>query len=313
MQIAIEMPKLNANLFECVFFLYGVGPGTGKLDGPFGTGSIVARPSEVKGEYHFYGVTNWHLSHESGASIIRINTTDGATRFLNYEPTDWQFIPGADDLSIVDLTDDLRETDQIWFHSEDRFITKEHISKFEIEPGEDVFMVGLFDKQHGGSRNVPCARFGNLAMVASDQNPVVQPNGGVSASYLTDMRSRSGFSGSPVCIYRVPSTDLSGKSRTWPLDMTGGWAASGGVVTIKNHFLALLGVHCGQFWDAVEVRKSDRRPERTGEPILDGDRLWIEGSMNVVVPAWRISELLDLEVLEKARECRIPRQRAASE
>lgn len=59
----------------------------------------------------------------------------------------------------------------------------------------------------------------------------------------------------------------------------------------------MLGVHCGQFWDMVSVQKARQRPaartERLGDPILEGDELEIQSSMTIVVPAWRITELLD--------------------
>jgi hypothetical protein len=71
--------------------------------------------------------------------------------------------------------------------------------------------------------------------------------------------------------------------------------------------LGLLGIHCCQFWENVEVRKVEVRketvaPERKGDPILEGDRLKIPSSMTIVMPAWRIVELLDSEPLEMARK-----------
>jgi hypothetical protein len=67
----------------------------------------------------------------------------------------------------------------------------------------------------------------------------------------------------------------------------------------------LLGVHCGQYWDKIKVRKTPpTKHDREGDPIHEGDDLYIQGAMNVVVPAWRIRELLDLEVFETARKRR---------
>jgi hypothetical protein len=66
----------------------------------------------------------------------------------------------------------------------------------------------------------------------------------------------------------------------------------------------LLGIHCGQFWDTVEVRTARRKTEASGDPIKEGDKLLIQSGMTIVIPAWRIKQLLDLEVFEVARKKR---------
>src|ERR1700730_10815269 len=52
------------------------------------------------------------------------------------------------------------------------------------------------------------ARFGNISLLASDDAPIEQPNQQRRPSHIFDMRSRPGFSGSPVFVYRTPSGDL---------------------------------------------------------------------------------------------------------
>jgi len=81
----------------------------------------------------------------------------------------------------------------------------------------------------------------------------------------------------------------------------------------KPKFIFLFGVHCGQYYDEVEVLKT--RPkgrERIGDPIHEGDRLYIQSGMTIVVPAWRITELMNLEVLEMVRKQREERLGAAA-
>jgi hypothetical protein len=139
----------------------------------------------------------------------------------------------------MDLTDDISfETDQIMFIGEKQFISREMLEHLEIGLGEDVFMIGLYPDQSGGERNIPSGRFGNLAMVANDRSPVEQPNKMKRPSHLTDMRSRSGFSGSPVFVHRIPAADLSRPPLA--LDYNGGFAlfpnASG---TIKDLFFGI--------------------------------------------------------------------------
>jgi hypothetical protein len=219
------MPALRRELSDCVFYLYGRDPKTNEVVGPKGTGVIVSRhsrrvpkPSPLSDEQHrdlpdelihYYGVTNWHLSNRGGASIIRLNTRDGGSRFLDFDPVDWQFIPNSDDLSAIDLTDELKiEGDQVAAYSESLFITKEVIETFKIGLGEDAFMIGMFASHHGSKRNHPVARFGNVALLADEDSPVKQANDIMRLSHLVDMRSRGGFSGSPVSIWRVPESSL---------------------------------------------------------------------------------------------------------
>jgi hypothetical protein len=291
------MPKLLPTIAESVFFLFGRDPETNEIRGPRGTGFLVARESKrLPGELHYYGVTNWHVACR-GASIVRLNTIDGRSRLIEFDPADWQFIPGHD-IAAVDLDYLLDPTrDQIKHNNEDGFVTADGIKKLEIGPGEDTFMSGLFVSHGSADRNVPAMRFGNLSMLASDDAPVELATGASLPCHLVDMRSRTGFSGSPVFVYRSLDSDLSK------------WNDGGLVLDMMSPtFLSLLGIHCGQFWDTMEVRKSkptrNKRAERVGDPISEGDKLEIQSSMTIVLPAWRITELLDLEVFEIARQKR---------
>src|ERR1700690_268268 len=83
------MPRLNPTFKQMVFFLYGRDPKTSKVVGPLGSGFFVALEGvRSKNWYmrHFYAVTCWHVAVQNGASIIRINTTNGKSRFIELEP-----------------------------------------------------------------------------------------------------------------------------------------------------------------------------------------------------------------------------------
>lgn len=286
------MPKVAKTVSESVFFLFRHDPKTGRIVGPEGTGVLIARESKrLPGELHYYAVTNRHVACEGGASIIRLNTHDGGSRFIELDPSEWHFKKSGDDLAAADLGSRLDPTgDEIKHNNETGFVDQRTIEKLEIGPGEDVFMCGLFASHHGGERNVPTVRFGNLSMLASDQAPVELGTGASRPCHLADMRSRSGYSGSPVFVYRTFGSDLTTAADQYVgLDET-------------SIFMGLLGIHCGQFMDEIEVRKLRKpRSERKGDPISEGDELEIQSSMTVIVPAWRITELLDLEVFEMSR------------
>lgn len=300
------MPKIARTIERSVFYLFRKDPKTAAITGPHGTGVLIARESgQLAGELHYYAVTNKHVACALGASIIRLNTADGGTRFIDLGPEDWEFLPEGDDIAAADLDYRLRPGhDQVTHNNEDGFVSKAAIDGFEIGPGEDVFMCGLFSSHHGGDRNVPSVRFGNLSVLANDAAPIELETGARLPSHVVDMRSRSGYSGSPVFVYRVPSSDLTTIPEDWNMAQRGE-----GIFQIgrrNDHFLGFLGLHCGQFWDPVEVRvrRQKKRAERAGDPIKEGDRLLIQSGMTIVAPAWRITDLLNLEVFEMARKKR---------
>ena len=301
---ATGMPRLRPETADSVFFLYGRNPKTGELTGPHGTGFIVVRDANIAElKIHYYAVTNWHVSNRLGASIIRLNTKDGRSRFLEYDPIDWKFVPNGDDISAVDITDDLRKNDELVVANEFGFLTPFLIDHFKIGLGEDVFMIGLFSDQYGGERNTPAARFGNVALLANKDALIKQPNGIRRPSHLLDMRSRTGFSGSPVTIFRTPQNDISNMPPTNEKLLKVGFGLRK-YGTSENYFTSLLGIHCVQFWDKVEVYKKPPDSELDGDPIHEGDKLNIQSGMTIVAPAAAVTELLNLREFEMIRQKR---------
>jgi len=301
--VPVGMPRIDPQWVKTVFYLFRRNPESGEIDkDPSGTGFFVLRSStELAGYSHWYAVSNWHVTHDLGASIIRINALHGNHRFIEFDPIEWLFERDGDDLSIIDVTENLQGSlAEAWVVDERNFISKERYDDLMIDIGEDTIMVGLFSAHHGGERNIPSARFGNISMMPSDKALVKQPNHVQRPSYLVDTRSRGGYSGSPVFVYRTPDADIRRGIRPLPL-------------TQQNVLFALLGVHCGQFWEPVKVRKAPKRAEAVGVPILEGDDLRIEGGMTIVIPAWEISSLLDREELEMKRKDRDKKRRGSWE
>ena len=294
------MPHINQNLGSCAFFLYRC-DGNGNLLGPEGTGFIVSRQDPGYRERHFYAVTNWHVAL-CGASVIRINTLDGKTRVLEFGPEEWQFNAQGDDLAAVDITDHLNvESDDVTVILEELFATPTFASNTKLGFGDEVFMIGLFANHDGGERNLPLARFGNISAMPSDNVPIRQPNNNYRPSYVLDMRSRGGFSGSPVFVYRTPNADLTEQGTPNALGAIKKYQESVySMHSFHNLFLRLLGVHCAQFPEEVKFETA----EKIGDPIREGDTLRIASSMTVVVPAWRISELLDRPYFAEQRATR---------
>jgi hypothetical protein len=296
-RVRIGMPRLPFYATQPVFYLFRLNPKTGKIDGPGGTGCVVARRSErFPDQVHLYAITNHHVIVRGG-SIIRINYVEEKklkSRFIEKDPSEWQFLPNGDDLVAIDITQDLNpKKDYITRIPETAFATLDWARKIRIGVGDEVAMVGLFASHSGGDINVPIARFGNISLIASEFAKVRQPNGMECESHLVDMRSRTGFSGSPVFVYRRFEVQF----------------ANDGTAEFPNgpddFFMRLLGIQCAQFEDTIDLRKASKTAEVAAEeaiPLVEGDKLRLPSSIEVVIPAWRISELLDIPFFQLQRK-----------
>jgi len=304
------MPRFRPDIERVSFYLYRLDPRphakVGALQGPFGSGVVIELPaSNPMLSKHVYAVTAAHVV-ATGASIIRLNTKNDDSpdlyghRFMDeLTPDDWVSIPGGHDVAVADITDQLREGDWIRAARDVDFVTRDFIKQKKIGLGEDGFMLGLYVPSPGKKYNLPATRFGNIARLADDQHPVPQGHQIAHPSHIFDIHSRPGYSGSPVFLYRTPANDLTG------INPKGHWDLN----TTNNVFLALLGIHSGQFPDEINVETSDRPgakeiAEIPGDPIHEGDKLFIPSSMTIVVPAWAIIDVLNLPIFKEQRTMR---------
>lgn len=65
----------------------------------------------------------------------------------------------------------------------------------------------------------------------------------------------------------------------------------------------LLGAHAAQFGEPLKVELS-LSAERRGDPIKEGETIDIPSSMATVVPAYRITELLEMPKFKAQRDQR---------
>jgi hypothetical protein len=298
------------------FYLDRVNERTGELEGPCGTGFCVTIPSNVSGEIpHAYGVTASHVI-ASGASCVRFNRVyeeqDGkttkkvvGTKTIEIEPHEWHFIPGEDDIAAIDLTEHIGHRDDLLRGIPVTDLAHlGFIKESRLTLGEDVFMVGLFTGNPGNSFNHVAVRFGNLSQLANGDAPIKQGNGNIRPSHIIDMHSRPGFSGSPVFVYRTPGNDLTA------IDQDGNFIDD----AMKPHsaFVKLLGVHSGQFVERMGAERAEGM-RYDAEPIREGDRLAVQSSMTIVVPAWAILDLLAVPHFLEMRKMREQKARKREE
>ncbi len=327
------MPRLTPAIAGAVLFLYARHPEKCPDATPVGTGFVVGFPNQnnpaMGAPCHIYAVTCHHVGPR--ASFIRINTEGGGSRVIDTEPAEWQFLSDSDDVAAIDITDEIASTDEYAVIRVETFVTKQIITDLELGLGEDGFMLGLFANHPGAKRNLVASRFGNVSLLADEDEPVKQGNDILRPSHLFDMRSRTGFSGSPVFVYRTPSSDLRFEAlarkrtqghRSYAVsrddDVVGynaraqhdleSWIEE--TDNGRNIFLRLLGMHSAQLREPLTVfKESETNPPTLNEDgvVRHGDKLSIQSSMTVIVPAWRIIDLLqhkNFDGQRKAREMR---------
>lgn len=284
------MPRIPPNVLDCVCYLYE-GEDDARAGREFGgTAFIVFVASQFAGNGFLYAVTNRHVACQ-GASILRVNTRDGGTDIFPFEPDDWLFHPKYDIAVVpVPIRSDIHRVSYIPVES---FATQEGINKSRLGPGDDVFMVGRFLDHDGGPINIPSVRFGNISVMPA---PIEQEHIGMAYAFCIDLHSRSGYSGSPVFIYRTPGFDL---EETTPENIR-----ERQILVAGRQMLMLLGIHFAQFPEEWEVRAGLTKMEAKPRVPLIRDGAYIKGlsGMTCVLPAWSIREVLDLPLLKQARE-----------
>jgi hypothetical protein len=281
------MPQLGEYkaLLDCVFFLYDSADGA-KTGEPYGaTGFFVSVPSKKMESRLFpYAVTNWHAAVEGKNSVIGVNTVDGSRDAIVLKPEDWHYIPGKHDIAVAPLHG-RNDAHKIKFLHPSYFMSDDEEIGMDINAGDDVFMVGRFVDYDGIQTNQPAVRFGHISI--SNAN-VKQGTDYKGRSIVVDMHSRTGFSGSPVFVYRTagsvfPPQSPTGRGLTW-----------GG-----GHVMKLLGIHWGQFPEKWELREGGITE---ADLITDGQYVKGLSGMTCVCPCSAIQELLYLPELVKMRE-----------
>ena len=235
------MPRIPPKLLDNVIYLYKTRADAEACSDIGGTGFIVSLPAVKSGREFRYFVTNWHVAVRDGFSVVRVDKIDGATDYFEYNSVDWHFLPKFD-IAVVPVVIS-GSMHKVVVLPQDIFLTLERKNHEKIGPGDDVFMVGRFIAHQLLDQSVTAVRFGHISM---DPAPVLQSNGIHADTYCIDLRSRSGYSGSPVFVYRTPGYDLE--------EALGIGGEAKFLMSGTNH-LSLLGIHWGQFpeiWEVVD-------------------------------------------------------------
>ncbi len=244
-----------------------------------GTGFFVSREWEspaLAGRGVLYAVSNYHVVEKLGASVIRAMKVDGSPDIIELMPDDWVKHPTADLMAVCIFDKVQLATHKAkWVEFEKGLLNREKIQRYNVGIGDDVCMVGRFIGHDGKKINRPSVRFGNISMdVAGIFNPAT---GRVEDSYAVEMRSKPGYSGSPVFVLGTPEF-MNDKDK----------------VNQKRRFFQLLGVEWGHIYENQPTRNKDGSPA--------GQHTQQATGMNGVVPAWFVEELIGTGKLQKQFE-----------
>ena len=263
------MPRISDDILDCVIYLYRSEEEAARGEKVGGSGFLVSVPAErVDGGQFHYAVSNRHVVFDTAAPVIRLNTQRGDVDILSLDVHHWTPHPDGDDIA-VSLIGLKAEVHKFRVIPLDAFITSKIIDEHIIGPGDEAFMVGRFVNHQGKQRNIPSVRFGNISMMPWEalQHPIYKKD---QESFIVEMRSISGYSGSPVLVH-IPPFSVRPGGKTLTNRSFGPW---------------LLGVDWGHIFDKQPVlNKYDKEmPEKW--------RVRSNSGMVGVVPSWKLAELL---------------------
>ncbi len=282
--VPFGMPRIPDKFLETVFYLYPSEADAKAGRNAGGTGFLASLESKARPDLQFiFAVTNWHVACR-GSSVVRLMRKDGTPEIFPYGPEDWFFDPNGSDIAITPISASADYLKKAFVSIDGPFEAHETLSPIGI--GDDVFMIGRFVDHDGDEINRPTVRFGNISMMPA---PIMQENGNKRDAYCIDMHSRSGYSGSPVFVYRTVGTDIS-KNIEKPNEIDLGY----------SNLLMPLGVHIGQFSEIWKIKGRKVRAIPAESAELNATEEHIEGlsGMTCVVPLSDVRKLLELPKLK---------------
>ena len=270
------MPRIDDDVLESCVYLYPTVEDARSGERTGGSGLLVG----FRADDSLYAITNSHVIREGRSPVIRLNRTDGRLTVLPISQNNWVHHPDGDDLAACSL--DLGPEIAYRCIGDTAFCTKGDIQKYNIGPGDEVFMIGRFVSHEGKQRNLPSVRFGHIAMLPFE--PIRNSRGMLQEAFLVECRSLPGYSGSAVFLNPLPLV----------------WANVRKEAQVP---IRLLGVDFGHIQEtsfAYDVEESRNQ----GRKVLVEPKIGFDMNMGMacVIPAWKITDLLNVERFVRERE-----------
>jgi hypothetical protein len=254
------VPLIPDILTQSVGFLYHSAEAAEQGEAAGGTAFVVS--VVARGEPSILVVTNIHVAG-NGCTSLRLNSSDAGFRVL--EVSDWTFHPDGDDIAVagLELPSDVTTSAIQWAEVA---ATQTRLNELNAGVGDEVVMIGRFVAHDGRVRNAALARFGNIAMMPGE--PVTDGRGMKVEAFLVEMRSLSGFSGSPAFIYMGPGT----------------YRGDGRMMPFYSETIGLIGIDTGHKTMKLPIRDAGGAPT-----ALTADQ---NTGVAIVAPVWKIGEAL---------------------
>ena len=304
------MPTIREQFLDSVVYLYETESDAEHGEQTGGLGFLIGVPGPRSPHYalHLYVVTNKHVI-EGGYNVVRLTQASDRYGFrqkvrpdetviMSAPREEWRFPAVGDDLAIWHLGVQRPGADVDFAYVPHEACVRE-IDHVHYGPGDDCFMVGRFVTHAGTQKNLPTARFGNISMMPLEK---IRHRGVDVDAFLVETRSQAGYSGSPVFVYRqkttikVPIREPSAYKR----------AVREIELTAKEQYdIRLLGIDCAHLpnWAQIKDKYRDQHPQ-----LPPDARVELGTGMLVVVPAWKLTELLNREDVRGVREAEAERE-----
>ena len=261
--------RLPDQFLESVVFLYRTNEEAHASGSEGGTGFVVEIQEPLPNAGAKFIITCQHVVQQSGA-FVRINRKAGGVGVHHVPAHKWIQHPDGDDVAVAPLSD----VDRDWALSAipwpNGAAGRDAMRTFNVGIGDDVIMLGRFAAHTATSRNQPLARFGAIAMMPGE--PVQDGRNLWVEAYLVEMRSLSGFSGSPVIVYMAP----------------GSYRGDGRMVPFYEENYTLIGMDTGHKNLRTKILDG-----ASNTPVREGWIVQQNTGVSIVTPSWKIQETLD--------------------
>lgn len=269
--------RIDSRILESIAFFFRSAEESQAGKSPVGTGFVLWIETPESRISHSYVVTNDHVRCKAPSHVRLPRFGEHPDHSEALEDVNWTPHAKGDDVAVYYLgCRDLKAASAL---AASKLLT--HAQALEaryVGIGDECMMLGLFAPHPGTAKNRPVARFGNVSAVSGE--PVfVKARGFKQECFLVEMRSHGGFSGSPV--FLLPSLSLRSTPPSYDIERD-----------------ETLGICCGHMEEPTR-KVSVPHPCAPGESLelTVGDN----AGMALVVPAWKIQEVLDLPEVVAAR------------
>lgn len=275
------MPRIPDSHLQSVIFVYPSEQTARDGDQVGGSGFVVNYPSGVSDWRIRYVVTNQHTI-DLGGHWVRLNRV-GGTHIVHIPPQDWTLAPEGDDFAIATLSLPPSVAPYEIPLDGDLTGTRQALVELGIGPGDEAYMVGRFVAHGGRTTNNPIARFGNIALMPNPDELVLDGRRREVEAYLVEMRSHSGFSGSPVFVL-IPQFSFRG--------VIGDTSKEDNQTKFR-----LIGIDTGHMIDYLPIEERDD----AGWERIERLRAIHLTDVSIIAPVWKVTDLLDRKDLAQER------------